>query len=62
VASNPPPADGAVEVPVGPIGKVLQGDMARVVIERNRIEGAMDLVVVGRVVTGERGNVGGLRL
>jgi dihydroxyacid dehydratase/phosphogluconate dehydratase len=31
----------------GPIGKLLDGDIVRIVIDRNRIEGAVDLVGAG---------------
>jgi len=40
----------------GPIGKVLDGDMIRIVIDRNRLEGSIDLVGTGgRVFGAEEG-------
>jgi dihydroxyacid dehydratase/phosphogluconate dehydratase len=40
----------------GPIGKILDGDIIRVIIDRNRIEGTIDLVgEAGRRFTPEEG-------
>jgi len=40
----------------GPIGKVLEGDRIRIVLDRNRVEGTVDLVGEGeRVFTAEEG-------
>jgi putative YjhG/YagF family dehydratase len=36
----------------GPIGKVLDGDRIRIVIDRNRLEGSVDLVGVGETMVG----------
>ncbi len=36
----------------GPIGKVLDGDRIQIVIDRNRLEGSVDLVGVGETVFG----------
>jgi putative YjhG/YagF family dehydratase len=36
----------------GPIGKVLDGDLVRIVVDRNRLEGSLDLVGQGDTVVG----------
>jgi dihydroxyacid dehydratase/phosphogluconate dehydratase len=40
----------------GPIGKILDGDLVRIVIDRNRIQGSIDLVSDGtRLCSSEQG-------
>jgi xylonate dehydratase len=43
----------------GPIGKVLDGDLVRIVVDRNRLEGTVDLV--GTIDAGEQGVEWGTR-
>ena len=38
----------------GPIGKVLDGDLITIVIDRNRLEGTIDLIGVGSDVFGPK--------
>ena len=39
----------------GPIGRVVEGDLVRIVVDRNRLEGSVDLVGHGEKVFGPRG-------